>query len=417
MPSIIAPDDLPRLLRPGMRVYVGGTAGESEVFAEALAATPQAAAGVRFLGVWLPGLNRIDYAGLHPQAQATAFFITRQMHRSFVSGRIDFLPIAYSAAFACLRDDAEIDLALLQVSPPGRDGRFSLGIANDFGPAILAKARHIVAHINPRMPATRGAATLAPSDVTAIIEQPAGLITDRGTQDGCWAAIGAHVAGLIRDGDTLEVGIGNVQSVFSALAGAKRLRIHSGAISTPLLQLAASRALDTREGAVVTGIAYGSSEFLEFVGSDPRVRFASVGETHDPARLRAIPRLIAINSVIEVDLLGQANAEMVDGRQVGGVGGLVDFMRGARSSEGGLAIVALPATTADGERSRIVDSLARGTAVSVGRADMDVVVTEFGTADLRRRAADARAEALIAIAAPQHRDSLAAAWRDRRGCM
>ncbi len=415
MPSIITPDDLSRLLRPGMRVYVGGTAGESALFAAALAAAPHAAAGVRFLGVWLPGLNRVDYAGLHPEARATAFFITRQMHRSFVSGRIDFLPIPYSAAFAYLRDDADIDLALLQVSPPGRDGRFSLGIANDFAPAILAKAGRIVVHINPSMPTTRGAATLAPQDVVAIIEQPAALITESAPQDACWAAIGVHVASLVRDGDTLEVGIGNVQSVLSALAGARRLRIHSGAVSTPLLGLASSRALDTSKDSVVTGIAYGSSEFLNFVGSDPRVRFANVGETHDPARLRAIPRLIAINSVIEIDLLGQANAEMVDGRQVGGVGGLLDFMRGARSSEGGLAIVALPATTGDGQRSRIVAALAPGTTVSVGRTEIDVVITEFGIADLRRRSVDARAEALIAVAAPQHHNTLAAAWHERRG--
>lgn len=414
MPPRLTAADLPRLLRPGMTVYVGGTAGESSVVAEALAAEPAAAAGVRFVGVWLPGMNRFDYAGLHPGARSTAFFITRQMHRSFAAGRCDLLPIAYSAIFNYLRHTATIDLAVLQVSPADAEGRFSLGIANDFAPAILGRARRIVVHANPEMPATRGAAMLGAADLAGIIEQRAPLIDERADCDAAWTAIGGHIAGLVRDGDTLEVGIGNVQSVFGTMTGARRLRIHSGAVSTPILRLVEDGTLDDGDETVVAGIAYGNPELRAFVASDRRVRFAPVGETHDPARLRAIRRFIAINSVVEVDLLGQANAEMIDGRQVGGSGGLVDFMRGARLSAGGLAIIALPAMAADGRRSRIVDALPSGTAVSVGRADADVVVTEYGVADLRHRSVDARADALIAIAAPQVRDALAEAWRRRR---
>jgi acyl-CoA hydrolase len=148
-------------------------------------------------------------------------------------------------------------------------------------------------------------------------------------------------------------------------------------------------------------------------GSDA-VRFAAVGETHAIATLARIPRFLAINSVVEVDLLGQANAEMVGARQVSGTGGIVDFMRGARLSPGGLGIVALPATSGEGGVSRIVAALAAGTAVSITRADIDIVVTEYGVADLRLKAIDARANALIGVAAPAYRDQLANAWDARR---
>lgn len=417
MPNRLAAAQLPTLLRPGMTVYVGGTAGESHVVADALAADPQAAAGVRFVGAWLPGLNGVDYAGLHAEARATAFFITRQMHRSFAEGRVDLMPISYAAAYQYLRDRVRIDLALLQAAPAAADGRFSLGLAHDFAPAILAKAGRIVLHVNPQMPSTRGPAMVEADRVAAIVEQPAQLVGADAAADAAWIAIGDHIARLVRDGDTLEVGIGTVQTVFAALTGAKRLRVHSGAISTPLLSLARAGALAGGEGAVVTGIAYGDAELRAFVAEDGRVRFAAVGETHDPARLRAIPRFLAINSVIEVDLLGQANAEMIGGRQLGGTGGLVDFLRGARQSAGGVAIIALPATTGQPRRSRIVDALPAGTPASVARADADVVVTEYGIADLRHRSLDARAEALIAIAAPEFRDALAEAWRRRRAAM
>jgi acyl-CoA hydrolase len=184
-----------------------------------------------------------------------------------------------------------------------------------------------------------------------------------------------------------------------------------------VLRLVEAGALADRDGAITAGVAWGSEALCRFVADNPRVRFAPVGETHAIGTLGAIERFVAINSVIEVDLLGQANAEMVRGRQVSSAGGITDFMRGARLSPGGLAIIALPSTTKGGTVSRIVAHLGEGSAVSVARADMQVVVTEHGIADLRDKPVDARAEALIAVAAPAFRDGLAAAWRERRANM
>ena len=295
-----------------------------------------------------------------------------------------------------------------------RQGELSLGVANDFTAAIIGKARRKVAFVNPQMPRTRGAARIPLAAVDWIVDADAPLPGDDDAADPVFDAIGRQVAGLIRDGDTLEVGIGRVQRVFAALTGIRDLRIHSGAITTPLLRLVAAAGLAETEDAITTGVALGSDALYRFVRDDSRVRFAPVGWTHDIATLAAIPRFVAVNSVIEVDLLGQANAEMIGGRQVGASGGLVDFMRGARASAGGRAIVALPATVKGGTVSRIVVALPANSAVAVARGDMDKVVTEYGVADLREASVDERAQALIAIAAPAFRDDLARAWAERR---
>jgi acyl-CoA hydrolase len=414
---VIAPADLPNLFRPGITVYVPGLAGESPVLAAALQAAPDACRGVRFVGVWLPGINRIDYAGLHPDARATAFFISRDMAATYAAGRVTFLPLSYFETFRFLRERMPIDLAVLHTSVPDHDGFVSLGVANDFTPAVMAKATTRVAFINHRMPATRGAERIRLADLDYLIEADAPLLSDDDAPDAVFDAIGRHIRDLIRDGDTLEVGIGRVQRVFAALAGKSDLRIHSGAITSPVLRLVEADGIAGSDDAITVGAALGSETLYRFVRDDPRVRFAPVGWTHDIATLRAIPRFVAINSVIELDLLGQANAETIGGRQIGAVGGLSDFMRGARVSPGGRAIVALPATAKGGAVSKIVPSFSAGTPVGATRGDMDVVATEYGVAELREKSIDDRAAALINIAAPQFRDELARAWSALRARM
>lgn len=414
MPPTLTADALSTVLAPGRTVYVPGMAGESQWLVTALQARPELAAGITFTGVWLPGINRIDYAGLDPKAKAEVFFFHRDLAASFAAGRVGVRPLSYFATYRYLRDTSTIDVAFVQVSPPDAAGRVSLGVANDFTPAVLSKAALRIAHINPRMPRTRGSASLALADLDYVVDSEAPLLADATGEDEVWARIGQHLATIVPDGAVLEVGIGQTPQVLPSLIRHRRLRMHTGAIMTPVLALVGSGALADEPGAIVTGTALGIDELYEFVTDNPQVAFAPVGYTHDIGVLRRIERFTAINSVIEIDLWGEANAEMINGRQVSSAGGLVDFMRGAKLSPGGRAIVVLPATAKGSAVSRIVPHLAATTPVSVARADMDIVITEYGIADLRDRTLDGRAEALIAVAAPPFRSDLAEAWERMR---
>ena len=213
----------------------------------------------------------------------------------------------------------------------------------------------------------------------------------------------------------MEVGSGKRQAaVRGPLHDRKNLRLHAGMISDPIMDLYAAGAFASRTNGrapITTGVAVGSPELYAFVGENPDIAFRSVTHTHDIGVLGAIDNFVAINSAIEVDLLGQGNAEMIAGKQVSAGGGLVDFMRGARRSTGGRAVLALISATSDGKTSRIVPAFAPGTVVTCGRTDIDFVVTENGVADLRNTTPHARAEALIGVAAPQFREELDASLK------
>ncbi len=413
MPKTIAPEDVPGLLRPGMTVYMPDCAGESLLLAEALQKAPDAAAGVHFVGVWIPGVNNIDYTALHPDARATSFFVTPALRKSFAAGKVDFRPMHYSEVTGYLQS-IPIDLALIQVSAPDDAGRCSFGVAVDFPPSIVGHAKTLVAHINPNMPAPPGAPTVALDDIDYAVEAPFDLLEyDLGGENDALHAVGANVASLIRDDDTIQIGLGKIQAtVLEPLSDRKNLRMHTGMICDPIVDFAKTGALAINGGgpAVCAGVAVGGRSLYDFVAEQPWIDFRPATHTHDIGILGEIDNLVAVNSSIEIDLLGQANAEMIKGKQVSAAGGLVDFLRGARRSKGGRAIIALVSTTSDGKTSRIVPMLAPGTAVSVARADVEYVITENGVADLRNKSLPERAEQLIEVAAaPQFRDELRAA--------
>jgi len=416
MPKRLRLEQLPELLRPGMTVYIPDCAGESLLFAETLKHAPDAAKGVRFMGVWIPGVNHVDYAGLHPEARSTAFFVTPAMRASHAEGRVDFLPLHYSDITAYLWS-RPLDLGLFQVSPPDAQGQCSFGLAADFPPEVIDQCKVKLAHINPRMPAPPGAPTVALSDFDLVVEAPHDVLHyDLGADSAALTALGRNIATLIDDGDTIQIGLGKIQAaVLDPLHDRKNLRLHGGMVSDPLVALARSGALakggDRGQPPVTTGVALGGDPLYDFVAGTSDVAFRPATHTHDVSILGSIPNLVAINSAIEVDLLGQANAEMIGGRQVSGVGGLVDFLRGARRSPGGRAILALISATSDGRTSRIVPGFAAGTTVTVSRNDVDFVVTEQGIADLRGKTVAQRAETLIAVAAPAFRDELQQATR------
>lgn len=399
------------------RTYVAGCSGEPLAVAQALRVAPELADGMTFHGVWIPGVNRTDWAGLHAGARAETIFLSPELRASFADRRTAFRPLSYVQTARVLAREAS-EAAFCVVSPPDENDQVSLGVSADFSEAALRLAGTRVALINPHMPAPPNAPKLPLSWFDIVVEDDTPLLTvEDAPLDPAFALIAGHIAERIPDRATLQFGLGKVQAaILRALSAKRELRIHSGMVSDPVLDLLDSPVLARDANAITAGVAIGSARLYRTLADDPRVRFAPVSFTHDLRTLADLPRFCAINSVFEVDLFGQANAEFLDGRQVSGAGGLVDFLRGARYSEGGLAITALLSTARGGSVSRIVPRLAQD-AVTIARADMGLVVTEHGVADLRTGDIEARARALIAVAAPAHRAGLEAAWDEMRSAM
>lgn len=402
-------------LPEGGRIYAPGCSGEALVFADAMRAEPALAAGLTFLGIWIPGVNRTDYAGLADDARSELIFLSADFRKSFEKGAARLRPLSYTQSYDWL-GRTPLDAAFLQVSPPDKNGMCSLGVSADFTPALEGRDEIIrVAHINPLMPMSASAPRLPIDSFDIIVEAEHPLLEYApGGLPPVFDGIAANIASLINDGDVLQFGLGNVQlAVLRALEAKKNLRIHSGMISDPVLEAVNAGVIDNAEGAITTGVALGSAPLYEFAAKDSRVAFAPVSYTHTMATLSNIENFTAINSVIEIDLFGQANAEYIGGKQVSGAGGLVDFLRGAATAPNGKPIIALSSSAKKGEISRIVPKL-DAASVSIARADVGIVVTEYGVADLRGATIEERAEALINIAHPDHRVQLCKAWSTMR---
>lgn len=403
-------ETIARQLNPaGGRVFVTGGAGEPLALLDAWRQRPDLAANLTFVGAHVPGINRNDWAGLHETARSEGTFLSGDWRPAFEAGRFSLRPMTWFQAYGWL-GETPLDAAVFHVSEPDADGNVSLGVASDLAPAVMARNVFKVALVNPAMPRVQGAVwPLSGFDLVA--DAPRDLLTyDVGALDPAFEAIKRHLQAIMPDGASVQFGVGKAGiAALAALEGMKGLKIFSGMVTDPLLPVLDSGALTE----VVTGLAAGSRALYDRCGGDSRIRFEPSNVTHDIRVLAGIPRLVAVNSAIEIDLFGQANAEFQDGRQISGVGGLTDFLRGARLSKGGLPILALPASARRGAVSRIVPRLPP-TAVSVPRADVGLVITEHGVADLRGLTLDGRAEALIGVADPGHRDRLADAWVEMR---
>jgi acyl-CoA hydrolase len=407
------PAEVLQRLHPGVSVFVPGVSGESVAFFEELRNHPQSADGVTFIGVHFPGINRCDYLGLHAATRQRAYFMSPSVRSGLGAGRVDLLPLDYPGIVRDLEHMPAIDIVIAQVSPPDAHGICSLGVCQDFLPSVWNRARLRVAHINPRLPRTRGSFAIRTTDCDLAFEcdAPIPTLPDEAI-DPIAARHAALVASLVADGDTLQFGIGRLQTaVLKALANHRRLRIYSGMVSSSVCELLDSGAIASA-GSIEAGVALGTQSFYERLDRDAAVYFRPVSETHDVRRILAIPNFCAINSAIQVDLFGQVNADSLNGQLVAGVGGLPAFAAGALLSTGGRSIVMLPATGDKGRVTRIVCAAADSAPIALPRHAADIVVTEYGIANLRGLSISKRAHALVAIAAPEFREPLAARWRD-----
>ncbi len=407
----LAPEQVGALLRPGMKVAVLGGCNEPRGIAAALHARPEATAGVEFTVTRIPGISSPTLA---PWAGSTvrSFFVTPEMRAGFEAGAVRFVPMQYRHIW----DDlvaAPFDLAIAQFTPPDGNGNCSLGIGAGFLPALLKRSEiPFVAEWNRALPRLPGAPTAPASRFDYVVETEVEPPTLASRSGPVAERIGGLVAGLVRNGDTIETGVGAIPgAVLAALQDHRDLGFHSGLLSDGVMNLVEAGAVTGArktidKGRLVAAMVLGSPALYDWASRCDLIDLRTVDYTHDVRVIARLDNFVALNSAVEVDLFGQVNSEIVRGRQISGTGGAVDFMRGARMSAGGRSIVALEATAGGGRFSRIVPALPAEHAATALRTDADVFVTEYGVAEVRGLDIVERVRRLIAIAAPQFRDEL-----------
>ncbi|WP_091539480.1 acetyl-CoA hydrolase/transferase family protein [Modestobacter sp. DSM 44400] len=378
-------------------VRAGGSLRDTEVFvglSHSAALTEDAARS----------LSLVSFGGMGPLARLAA------------TNTVSIIPCHFADVprLLALRAPGRL-VVLMQVSPPNDDGFHSLGMAVDYTYELVGQARAVIAEVNEQLPVT-SAPCLHASAFAATVRtsRPLPVIPPANVSE-VHRQIAAHVVKLVPDGATIQLGIGAVPSVVGAALTRRRdLRVHSTLVGDWLLGLAEAGALSTEPGSVRISEAAGSAALYEYV-TRSAVLVRPVRELNSPDVLGRLEGFVAMNSALQVDLSGQVNAEEIESGYVGGIGGQPEFLRAAQRSVGGRSIVMLPATAARGRQSRIVRRLHQGTVTTL-RSGVDFVVTEFGVADLRGTSLDERPEALIAVAAPHHRDALLAVTErgDRR---
>lgn len=395
---------LVRHFTAGERVFVPGSAGEAPGLLAAICAeAPPLDLTVSFV----PGINLLPLDALPAGSIARSMFAQPASKGAQAEGRFRQSPASYGA-FAKQLATGRFDTLVVHVAPPDGHGQCSLGVAVEFTP--LVRARRIMAVMNPNMPRLAGATALPFASFDLVCESDGALREyDVGESSAQARVIAGHIADFVGDGAALQIGLGKVPDALLALLADRRgLRLSSGMLSDGARLLTEAGSLDP-DFAPISCVHVGSLGYYAWLADQPAFRVCGCDVSHDPVRLAQLAGLVAVNSAVSVDLFGQANLEMLDGRSISGVGGAADFARAASLAPGGISIVALPATNGRGDISRVVPQLGL---VSLPRQDIDVVITEHGAADLRGLCVSERGERLITIAAPSHRDALAAAWRD-----
>ncbi len=407
MPIPFTADKLASVLPPGGRTIVQASSGESLLLAEAVLAAGEALGAMTFTGAFVPGTNQHTYLA-NPKCKVETFFYTAAL-KAAPRDQVELIPLCYNDVRSRFMT-VPLDAALFMVTPPDEDGNCSFGPAVDFLAELWPLVPNRIAHINPLMPRTRGNKGIPFSQITAFVEgdQPFDAVADP-SEDPIANAIAAFIAPMVPDGATLQMGIGKVPgAVLKSLTGRRNLRLHSGLIVDEVVDLEEAGAL-AQGASVIAGSAIGSKRLYQAIKRET-YEFQPVCVTHNEVLISGIPNFISINSALEVDLFGQVYSELGPKGLMSGPGGASDYGRAARLSPGGLRIIALASSAARGTISRIVPPGGGAGPVSLSRFDVDIIVTEHGAADLRELGYAAKAEALISIAPPDHREALREAW-------
>ncbi len=402
------------------RVAVGANAGEPTTLVNALADNAARFDGLEVTHLLSFAGERLVAPAARGHLRVNALFIGPAIREAVAAGHADYTPVFLSEIPALFRPGGPLplDAALVQLSPPDAHGWCSMGVSVDVMRSAISHARLVIAEINPRMPRTQGASYVHLSDVHHIVDVDHPLPTlPAEPADPVRAGIAKHVAELVEDGCTVQAGIGAIPDAVMGLLGDRvDLGFHTELLSDGMMRLveagvATGARKETWPGKAVTSFVLGGEALYRWVSDNPAVEMQPSDITNDPARIARNPNFVAINAALSVDLTGQVNSDSIGTHFYSGIGGQVDFLRGAARSVGGRPIVALPSTARGGTVSRIVPTLAPGAGVVTSRGDVHWVVTEFGRANLHGLTISRRARALLGLAHPRFRDTLAAEAR------
>lgn len=403
-------EDAVASISSGDRVFIGSGAAEPISLVEAMTARAPELRDVNVLHIFTMGSAPYVEARYAESFRHTAFFIGPNVRTAVREGRADFVPVFLSEVPGLFRARYPLDLALVQLSPPDRHGYCTVGVSADVVVAAIRRARRVVAEINPRMPRTHGDTAVHIDELDAVVEVDRELpeLVPPASQPST-ARIADHVSDLIEDGACLQVGIGAIpNAVLARLKDRRHLGIHTEMLTEGIVDLAGSGAIDgTRKKVlpkkIAASFAIGTRRLYDFIDDNPSVFLLGSDYINDPFTIAQNDDVVAVNGALEVDLTGQVNSDSVGPHPYSGIGGQVDFIRGAWRSAGGIPIIALPSTAKGGTVSRIVPTLSPGSGVVTSRGDVHYVVTEYGVADLYARGIRDRARALIEIADPDRR--------------
>ena len=409
-------------IKRGHRVFVGSGCGEPQLLAQTLEELIPSLADIEILHILSVGKARFTAPGLFDKCRLKSFFVAAASREAVAEGRADYTPINLVDIPELFRSAAmPIDVALIQVSPADEHGFCSCGIAVDIVKAAAESAKHVVAQVNPRMPRTLGDSFIHIRDIHTFVEFEEPLLeVPPPLMNPIAEEIGRQVAHLIEDGSTLRVGVGSLSTaVLYALRNKKDLGVHADMLTDAYLYLVKEGVITNSRktlhpGKIVASFCLGSRELYDFVHNNPMVAMHPIEYTNDYLVISENERMVSINSGLELDLTGQVCSDSLGYEIYSGVGGTIDFFRGAIHSKGGKAIVVMPSATLDGKKSRIVPELTEGAGVVTTRGGVHYVVTEYGVVNLHGKSLRERALALIGIAHPDFREELADAARRLR---
>lgn len=409
----VSPADVVSRIPRGARIFVHGAAATPTPLLDALAAD-ESLEGLRLYHLHLSGRCAFAEEKHRKRIHSTSLFTGPALRGAVNCGQADFMPIFLAEIPSLFTEGAvPLDAVLLQVSPPDAHGNCSLGTSVDAAMAAARSAKLVFAEINEKMPRTHGNTVLPFRDIDAFCVSDRPLFAhEPPVIDEVTAQIGENIAALVEDGSTLQMGIGAIPDAALARLGNKRdLGIHTEMFSDGVIELAQAGVINNKHkevhaGRIVTSFVTGSQKLYDFVHDNPQVEFHPCNRTNDTRLIRQNPKVVAINSALEVDLSGQVCADSLGSRIYSGIGGQMDFIRGAAMSKGGKPIIALPSTAAKGTISRIAATLKPGSGVVTTRGHVRWVITEYGAVNLHGRSLRERGELLISIAHPDFRAEL-----------